>query len=348
MILVRQAYREDTCGHYGRAWRLAGEALRLMEQSGDVRPDDALPLQVLAYHEAEGGDLRRAEAFCEQALACAQRDGNLMVEGIAQFRLGDLAQQHQRYDIARKWYRAALATFEGALDQVNEAATLGQLAGLACLDGSRKKARKLAERMLHLAERLDDGMARAGALTRLADATSRAEDVRRLRHRVVELLAVARAWPELFVTLRRLAAATRYAAPDEANGYLAQALWLGLRVEVSASTFVAGARDLFDGLAPGHAAALPLAAMAVRLARDPIDTSECYDNWREAAEQVLAACAAHHHIATRRVDAWLGALRLIDPRVIRPMLSRDLAQLVPVDAWLFDRDLVPPLRSEQR
>ena len=52
---------------------------------------------------------------------------------------------------------------------------------------------------------------------------------------------------------------------------------------------------------------------------------------------MVGACAAARKVPREKFAEWIKAERLDDPGYFIPALEKELENIVPADAWLFDR-----------
>lgn len=195
--------------------------------------------------------------------------------------------------------------------------------------GDVEGALALWEEALVLEEESGDQQGRATTLANMAWAAGRRGDPERARRLNLEAaadLAACRIWPDLIGVLSNLG------APEspEAAGYLAQALWLGLRVRKPLDGIVNAATGLVGRIGPEADAALMVAAAAFALA----DGSE---ELRAEAGDLLAACAAARQIPEEEIPDWTRSLGIDAPERLFAELARALEGIVGEEAWLFDR-----------
>ncbi len=152
----------------------------------------------------------------------------------------------------------------------------------------------------------------------------------RLTREAAATLAAMGAWPDVVVVAGNLGALS-----DEPIPYLAQALWLSTKVATSLEHAVLPACVLADGLGAEHDLAPLLASYALRLLVGAGADEDHKLAGRVSA--VMGACLAARAVPEERFAAWFAEQGLDDPDRVVATLRDGLVDLVPADAWLFDR-----------
>jgi hypothetical protein len=168
-----------------------------------------------------------------------------------------------------------------------------------------------------------------------ADRQSRRE--RRLNLEAARALAQVRAWLDLVTVLGNLGASEEADAPD----FLAQALWLTLRVGVPLERSVDLAARLLTKLGPAAEAAPLIAAGAMLFARTRGERHPEREKYQRGAFNLLAKCAEARGLTNEaEFGAWFTGAGLDDAGRFVPQLDAALVGLVGAREWLFDRDTV--------
>ena len=141
---------------------------------------------------------------------------------------GVLAQQGE---IARamKLWEESLELEEQIGNVQGKAATLHQMAGVLAQQGEIARAMKLWEESLEINEQTGNVQGKAATLANMAWAAGQQQNLaeeRRLNLEAVAALADVRAWPDVCTVLANLS--TTEKQPEQAAGYLSQALWFVL------------------------------------------------------------------------------------------------------------------------
>lgn len=163
---------------------------------------------------------------------------------------------------------------------------------------------------------------------------------RELNIRAARNLASVRIWPKLVTVLGNLSVSN----DPKSGGFLCQALWLCLRVEVPLEEGVPIAGALVDMLGPKHEAAPLAAAFAMYLVQTRGEKHHEREKLGQLALNALAACAKGRGVALegKAIAEWIKSEKLNDPNHFIPKLSEALEALVGEDDWLFDREQVAP------
>ena len=226
-------------------------------------------------------------------------------------------------------------------DEAGKAATLSNMAGVIAQQGDVGRALGLWNESLELDEKIGDVKGKAATLANMAWAARQQKDHARARElytQAATALAQVRAWLDLVTVLSNLGASD----DPEAAGFLAQAMWLILRVEapVDAAINVAGGFVMKVGV---EAEASPLAAtFASFLAATRGQGHPRQEELKQRAGAMLGACAAARKIPEDKAKEWIESEGLDDPKRFIPALSKALEAMVPADAWLFDRSVFSP------
>jgi tetratricopeptide (TPR) repeat protein len=135
-MLAQANNRLDEAEHaYTESYRLA----RLLEHSGLM----SRAMYHLSDVASMRGDLERATALLEEALANTQASGRVWDIPIMTTQLGHLARQQQRYDLAKAHYREALVSFRPFSSLTYIAGCLEGFAAIICAEGRYAQAVRL-------------------------------------------------------------------------------------------------------------------------------------------------------------------------------------------------------------
>ncbi len=248
---------------------------------------------------------------------------------------GVIAQQGDVTRALNLWQQS-LALLEQIGDVKGKAATLHQMAGVIAQQGDVTRALNLWQQSLALKEQIGDVQGKAATLANMAWLAGKQGNVaeeRRLNLEAVQAFAQVGAWLYVVTVLGNLGAGE----DTDARDFLAQALWLTLRVEVPAEAALNLTAALLTKLGVAHESAPRLAMAAVVLMQTRGANHPEQEKLVGYAFNMLGACAQARQISEDDFLAWLEREGLRDPDRFLPALLADLEAMVSPDAWLFDR-----------
>ena len=180
---------------------------------------------------------------------------------------------------------------------------------------------------------------KAATLAYMAWAAGKNGDKDRERHLNIEAaraLASVRAWVDLVTVLGNLGTLE---GPDSA-AFLAQAVWLSLRVAVPVDEAVATVGALLVKVGPEAESGPLIARAAMFIAQTRGEKHPKREELQEEALAMLGACASARKVEPKKFGEWIESQRLNDPSYFMPALDKALEGMVGEDGWLFDRALV--------
>lgn len=127
--------------------------------------------------------------------------------------------------------------------------------------------------------------------------------------------------------------------PD-ALQFLAQAVWLSLRVHVPLDGAVGTLAGFVSKVGPAAEAAPWAAAYALFLVNTRGEKHGEREKLGKLALGMLGACAEAREVPEDKFMEWFEGEKLNDPNHFIPALAAAIETIVPADAWLFDRGLV--------
>jgi tetratricopeptide (TPR) repeat protein len=328
-------------GEVEEALRLYRDSLDLQERIGDVQ-GKAATLNNMAGIFAQQGQVEEALRLYRDSLDLNERIGDVRGKAATLHNMAIIFAQQGQVEEALRLYRDSLDLKERIGDVQGKAATLHQMAGIFAQQGQVEEALRVYRDSLDLKERIGNVQGKAATLANMAyvaDLAGDAGQARDLNLQAARALASIHAWPDLATVLANLGAA------DGGTPYLAQAVLLGLRVSVAASTAVQRLAALTVELAPTDETVPLLATTAAFLvASRPVPDS---DTDTAGLASGLVGYAHEKSETTEPFEAWFKERRLDDPGYFIPQLERRLRDLVPADAWLFDPDALPTRANGQ-
>jgi hypothetical protein len=191
---------------------------------------------------------------------------------------------------------------------------------------------------LTLKEQIGDVQGKAATLANMAWLAETQGDHQGARHLNIEaahLLALVRAWLDLVTVLGNLGASE----DQDAVIFLAQAVWLSIRVEVPVESAVQLTAALLDKVKPEAEVAPLIATTGMFLAQVRGEGHPQQEALQQLGAGMLTACAAARQIEADKVIDWMQAEGLNDPSRFLPTLNHALETMVGETGWLLDRQL---------
>ncbi|WP_375471311.1 tetratricopeptide repeat protein [uncultured Nostoc sp.] len=325
-------------GNIARAIALYEQSLEIKEQIGDVK-GKAATFNNMAQVIAQQGDIARAIALYEQSLEIFEQIGD--VKGKATI-LGNMAQViAQQGDIARAiaLYEQDLEISEQVGDVKGRAATLNNMAQVIAQQGNIARAITLYEQSLEISEQIGDVKNKATTLANMAYWVGETGDkARQLKLNLKAALALGRV--HAYVVLVRVL--NNLGVTDESNGlvYLAQAIWLTLRIQAPLADTILLIHALYNRVPQGDELEALLGTTAMLCCNRRGQVHSQLAELQERSFEIISEAASTQGIDTQEAfDAWFAQQRLNDPEYFFPRLNQRLEEIVG-DGWLFDRSQV--------
>ncbi|MBT4865252.1 MAG: tetratricopeptide repeat protein [Planctomycetaceae bacterium] len=224
-------------------------------------------------------------------------------------------------------------------DVQGKAATLHNMAGVIAQQGDVPRALELWQQSLALQEQIGNVQGKAATLANMAWAAGQTGDKARkieLNREAARILGGVRAWPDLVTVLRNLGSEE---SPESVQ-YLAQAVWLLYRVHVPVSSAVPLAAAFVRRVGLEQTAALPVAGLAAFLAATRGSDHPKQEEFQKLAASMLGACAEAAGVVEADLTKWTESSKVVDIDEQRSRFDAVVDELVPADAWLFERGLV--------
>jgi tetratricopeptide (TPR) repeat protein len=304
--------------------------------------DDYRILHTLARAEKVLGKTTDARRHYEHALAQCPEIDAVKTPQVAKVRSGilfnfaELLVQQGEIKRAMSLYQESVEIDEQIGDVKGKAATLSMMAGVIAQQGDVKRALELWNESLTLLEQIGDVKGKAATLANMAWLAAKQGDrerERQLNLEAVNSLASIRAWLDLVTVLGNLGASDD---PDAA-AFLAQALWLSVRVAVPVDTAVHLAEAVIEKLGPESESAPLIATTGMFLAQVRGAGHPKQREMQELGAGMLAAWAAARNIPKEKWMDWITSEGLNDPSRFLPALDRALETIVGETGWLFNR-----------
>ncbi|MEH1827343.1 MAG: hypothetical protein V7L22_18600, partial [Nostoc sp.] len=188
-------------------------------------------------------------------------------------------------------------------------------------------------------EQIGDVKGKAITLGNMAQIIAQQGDIPRaiaLYEQVVSTLAQISAYGNLVTVLSNLG------LTDESNGlvYLAQAVWLTLRIQAPLGDAIQLIRALYNKVPQGDELEAVLGATAMFFCNSRSEGHPQLQELQERSLKIISDAANAQGIETQEgFDAWVVQQRLNNPKYFLPRLNQRLEDIVG-DGWLFDRSQV--------
>jgi len=320
-------------GDVARAMELWNQSLVLKEQIEDVQ-GKAATLANMAGVIAQQGDVARAMDLWHQSLVLKEQIGDVRGKAATLHNMAGVIAKQGHVARAMELWNQSLGLEEQIGNVQGKAATLHQMAVVIAQQGDAARAMELWNQSLGLEEQIGDVHGKAATLANMASAAGRQGDAvrqRQLNLEAARALAAVWAWPDAVIVLGNLGVSDD---PDAA-GFLAQALWLALRVEVPVDRAVKIAAALVEKVGAESPAAPLAAGFATWSAMVRGESHPKKEAIQTLAAGVLGACAQARGVTPEKVPEWVQAEGLDDPGRFLPALGRELEAMVGT-GWLFD------------
>ncbi|WP_245911834.1 tetratricopeptide repeat protein [Brunnivagina elsteri] len=287
---------------------LVGEAMTHYQKALELCPEDDLIIKASIFHnmaglKAQQGDIEGASPSDSSAYAL---------------------------------YNQSLLIEESINNVQGKAATLHQIAGLKAQQGDIEGAIALYNQSLSIYESINDVQGKAATLNNLADLSYQAGDIEKALEylqQTAQTLGEIRDYVNLRQVLKNLGVA------DESKEiiYLAQAVWLCLRVQIPLIATVETFESMYQSVPQGDEIEALLGATAVYLCQARGDNHPQLDELQQRSFKILAGAAGAQGIETQEAfDTWYVQQQLNDPEYFIPRLFERLEEIV-ADEWLFER-----------
>ncbi|MBP5973427.1 tetratricopeptide repeat protein [Brasilonema sp. CT11] len=323
------------------------QSLELYEQIGDVR-SKAVTQSNMARVIAQQGDIESAIALWQQSLEIKERIGDVGGKAVTLNNMAGVIAQQGDIESAIALWQQSLELYEQIGDVAGKATTLGNMADVIAQQGDIDSAIALWQQSLELYEQIGDVAGKAATLANLAYwAGETGEKARQLdlNLQAASAFAQVRAYGDLVTVLNNLGLTA-----DEINGlvYLAQAIWLTLRIQAPLANTITLIRALYDAVPQGDELEALLGTTALFFCNLRGEGHPQLEELQELSFEMLSDAAVAQGIETQEAfDTWFVQQRLNDREYFLPRLIQRLEEIVGVypersrrDGWLFDRSQV--------
>ncbi|MEH2123400.1 tetratricopeptide repeat protein [Nostoc sp.] len=326
-------------GYIQRALDWFEQALEISDQIGDVSSKSTI-LNNMAGVIAQQGEIARAIALWEQSLEICEQISDVKGKATILNNMAGVITQQGDITKAIALWEQSLEIKEGIGDVKGKAVTLNNMARVIAQQGDIARAIALWEQSLEICEHIGDAKGKATTLSNMAYVAGETGDkARELELNLEAALALAhvRAYGDLVTVLSDLG------LTDQSNGlvYLAQAIWLTLRIQAPLADTIQLIRVLYNRVPQGDELKAVLGATAIFFCHRPADEGNPQlQEFQKRSFKMIAGTAGVQGIETQEAfDAWFTQQRLNDPEYFLRRLNQRLEEIVG-DGWLFDRSQV--------
>ena len=288
---------------------------------------------------AEQGDIPKAFALWQQSLEIKEQIGDVKGKSNTLNNMAHIIAEQGDIPKAFTLWQESLEISEQIGDVKSKAATLSNMARIIAAQGDTPKALLLYEQSLKLQQKIGDVKGKAITLSNMAGAIAKQGDIPNaiiFYKQVVATLAQIRAYGVLVTVLYNLS------TTDKSKGliYLAQAMWLTLRISESLVSTINLIHALYNAVAQGDELKALLGATAIFFCVSRGEGHPQLEELRKHSLKMISDAAARQGIETQEAfDAWSVQQRLNDPQYFIRRLDQHLEQVVG-NGWLFDPNQV--------
>jgi tetratricopeptide (TPR) repeat protein len=210
------------------------------------------------------------------------------------------------------------------------------MAGLIAQQGDINGAIALYNQSLEITDSINNVQGKAATLASLAYLAGKTGDKAReidLYLQAAATLAQIRAYVDLVTVLSNLG------VTDESKSlvYLAQAIWLTLRIQAPLASTIYRLRNLYNAVPEGDELEALLGATAMFFCNYRGEKHPQLEELQDMSWKMIAGAAGRQGIETEETFAtWWTQQRLNDPEYFLPRLNQRLEEIVG-DSWLFDQ-----------
>ncbi|MDF5731961.1 MAG: tetratricopeptide repeat protein [Rhizonema sp. PD38] len=327
-------------GDRPRAIKLWEQSLEISQQIGNVQ-GKAHTLRNITQVIAQQGDMVKAITFSQQALEIYEQTGDVKGKAHTLNNMAEVFAKQGDITIAIRLLQQALEIFEQIGDVQGKSVSLSIMAQLIAQQGDIPKAIRLSQQALETCEQTGNAKDKGSTLNNTAQLIAQQGDIPKaiaLWEQAALALAQVRAYSDLVTVLGNLGVA------DESNGlvYLAQAIWLTLRIQTSLSlaAIIQLICVLCNRVPQGDELEALLGATVMCFCQLKGEGHPQFEELRELGEKIILGAASAQGIETlEALKVWYVQQRLNDAEYFLPQLYQRLEEIVG-DGWLFDLNQV--------
>ncbi|MEH1968710.1 CHAT domain-containing protein [Nostoc sp.] len=318
---------------------LVEDALANYQQALDLCPTDDLKeksiiLSNMAWLIAQQGDTKTAVSYWQKSLEIDERIGNILGKCATLNNMADVIARQGKIEQALSFWQQSLEIAE----HIGEfkATILNNMANAIVNQGYIEQGLSLLHQSLKINKDVGNILGQAENLANIACVAGKTGNIPRqieLNLQAIELFAQVKAYGQMATVLRYLG------LTDESNGlvYLAQAIWLTLKIQAPLGDTIELIRALYDAVLQGDELKALLGTTAILFCKHQDEGYPQLEELQELSFKMILDAAGVQGIETQQAfDTWLVQQRLNDPEYFLPRLNQCLEEIVG-DGWLFDR-----------
>ncbi|MEH2275859.1 MAG: CHAT domain-containing protein [Nostoc sp.] len=323
---------------------LVEDALANYQQALDLCPTDDLKeksiiLSNMAWLIAQQGDTKTAVSYWQESLEIDERIGNDLGKGATLNNMAEVIARQGDIEQALSFWQESLKIIEHIGEFKDKATILNNMANAIVNQGDIEQGLSLLDQSLNINKDVGNILGQADNLANIGYVAGKTEDIPRqieLYLQAVELFAQVKAYGHMATVLSYLGVV------DESNGlvYLAQAVWLTLRIQAPLADTIQLIRVLYNRVPQGDELEALLGTTAMFFCNYQSEGHPQLEELQERSFEMISGAVDAQGIDTQEAfDAWFVQRRLNDPEYFLPRLNQRLEEIVG-DGWLFDRSQV--------
>ncbi|NET04844.1 MAG: tetratricopeptide repeat protein [Symploca sp. SIO2B6] len=322
-------------GELEEALALYQQSLQIEESINDVR-GKATTLHNIANLKAQQGELEDALTLYQQSLQIEESINNVRGKAATVHAIAGIKAQQGELEEALALYQQSLQIEESINNVGGKAATLHAIAGIKAQQGELEEALALYEQSLQIKQSINNVRGKAATINNMGYLEGKRGNKSKqleLYLEAAQILAQIGAYINLHQVLKNLG------VTDETKGiiYLAQALWLCLRVQIPLTASVDTIRSMYDMIPKGDEMEALLGTTAVYLCQTRGAQHPQLEELQKQSFKILSGAAVAQGIETQEAfDTWIVQQQLNDPKYFILRLVEKLEEIVG-DEWLFER-----------
>jgi tetratricopeptide (TPR) repeat protein len=318
---------------------LVEDAFANYQQALDLCPTDDLKeksiiLSNMAWLIAQQGDTKTAVSYWQESLKIDERIGNVIGKAATLNNMAEVIARQGNIEQALSFWQESLKI----LEHIGEfkATILNNMANAIVNQGDIEQGLSLLNQSLNINKEVGNILGQAENLANIACVAGKTGNIPRqieLNLQAIKLFAQVKAYGQMATVLRYLG------LTDESNGlvYLAQAIWLILRIQAPLGDTIELIRALYNAVLQGDELEALLGTTAILFCKQQGRDYPQLEELQERSFKMILGAAGVQGIETQEAfDTWLVQQRLNEPEYFFPRLNQRLEEIVG-EGWLFDR-----------
>jgi tetratricopeptide (TPR) repeat protein len=320
-------------GELNQALTLSEQSIELLRAIGN-RQGEAASLHMMSMIYNSLGDLNQALTLSEQSIELDRAIGNQQGEAASLHQMSMIYRNLGELNQALTLSQQSIELDKAIGNRQGEAASLHQMSMIYQNLGDLNQALTLSQQSIELYRAIGDRQGEAASLAQMASIAYQQGDPVRKRELYLQSTAIRGSigdYGGLIITLWHLGMDDE---PD-ALGYLAQSLWLTLRLSTNLEDAISLIQAIFNKIPSGDPLEALLGATAVHFCATRSHPE--LPQLNEQSRNMLEYAASQQGIDTpEEREKWFVADRLGNADYVLAATSELLESMVG-DGWLFDR-----------